>query len=75
MFKDMDVLGLGRLMGNFLHGRVMRIFENDICENSRFSIYAKISLQVSQKVLVLTEKIKTVIGCYFLSPFFALPVS
>ena len=33
--KKLDLLGL-TVSGNFLHGRELWIFENGICENSRF---------------------------------------
>jgi len=46
------------------------IQKNGIFENSRFSAWAQNSLQSSHKLLVMTEKVKTVIGCIFLLPDF-----
>ena len=42
----------------------------EIFENSKFSAWAHNSLLSSHKVLVTTEKVKTVIDCYFLLPDF-----
>ena len=46
------------------------IFKNHIFENSRFSAWAQNSLRSSHKLLDMTEKVKTVIECYFLLPDF-----
>ena len=46
------------------------IFQHDIFENSRFFAWAENSLKNSHKVKVMIEKVRTGIGCYFLSPDF-----
>ena len=66
------VAGFHSLVGLAAVFVAISAFLNDICESSRFSTYAQISLQNSQKVLIMTEKIKTVIECYFLLPYFYL---
>ena len=46
----------------FLQGGILWIFLNGICGNSRFFTWTQKSLQTFQKVILMTEKVKTVIG-------------
>jgi len=44
--------------------------ENGVFENSKFSAQAQNSLLISHKILVMTEKVKSVIESYLLLPDF-----